>query len=140
MNIQPAFHVESDDHAEPKPLFNKSAKFAVGLLALAGAALAFYFLIIQGGFLLAIGFLFEIISLIGPSQDQDGVGSMLLLPAVMVVGGLCLAFGLLDLAFRGLSGKPLPSRGSVLRFCLISAVLIVATVIAVSMLTWSMAG
>ncbi len=141
MSTKPADWVEPGDPVDPKLPANRTVVFIVGLLALAGAALAFYFLLVQGGLLLVIGFMFELLSLLEPQPGgQDGFGSMLMLPAIMVVSGLCLAFGLLDIAFRGIARKPFPSRSSFIRFCLISLTLVGSTALAVGILTRTVAG
>ena len=141
MNAKPADRAESGDPVNPKPPANRTLAFVLGLLALVGAALALCFLLFEGGLLLAIGFLFEIIShLAPPARGPEVFDSMLILPAVMVVSGLCLAFGLLDIAFRAFTRKPFPSGSTLLRFCLISLTLIVATVTAVITFTRTTAG
>jgi hypothetical protein len=107
-------------------------KFALGAAALAGAALAFSFLIVQGGFFLAVAVLVELLSLIAPTgRDSGGLQPLAAYGSLMIVGGLCLAFGLLDLAFRAIMGESWPGRDSVLRFFLVSAVLLGATAAAV---------
>mgnify|MGYP006876308556 CR=1 FL=1 len=114
-----------------KDLYIKGLRLAIGLVSFIGAVFAIYFLLIQGGVLLVIGVLVEVISRLGPPEDQDAFGSILFLPAMMVVSGLCLGSGLVDLACRGLAGKPLTGKRSVLRLFLIALTLIFVTVIAV---------
>lgn len=138
MDARPADWVEPGDPADPKLATKRIVHLVVGLLAFAGAILAFYFLVFYGGLLFGIGLLFEVITELGqPAKGQDGSGSMLFLPALMVISGLCLAVGLLDIAFRTFMGKPYPSRSTVLRFCLISLTLAAATMVAVGLLHFS---
>jgi hypothetical protein len=139
MNTQPEAWVEPNDPGEAKAPPHRITGPIVGLLALLGAVLAFYFLFFHGGLLLAIGFLFELIALLGPPQGE-GVGSLLMLPAAMVTSGLCLAFGLLDIAYRGLTRKPFPGWSTLLRFFLISLTLVVATMISVGVWTRTIGG
>ncbi|MDG3006123.1 hypothetical protein [Paludisphaera mucosa] len=72
MNTQPTDWVVPGDSADPKPSPNRTIQLVVGLLAFAGAGLAFYFLLLQGGLLLGIGFLVEILSMIAPPAGGQG--------------------------------------------------------------------
>ncbi|MDG3006121.1 hypothetical protein [Paludisphaera mucosa] len=65
---------------------------------------------------------------------------MIMIPAIMVIAGLCLAFGLLDVTFRAVTRKPFPSVSTIVRFFLISLTLVVATMIAVGVGTRAMGG
>lgn len=142
MTNQPADWVEPGDPVEAKPATNRTLQLVIGLLAFAGAALAFYFLFFQGGVLLVIGMLFELISLVGaPAGGKgDGDGALLMLPAIMVVSGLFLAYGLLDIAIRAATGKPMPGGSAIVRFCLIALMIVVATAIAIGVFTRGMGG
>src|SRR3954447_15721418 len=140
MNTEPADRAEPGDPVAPKLLANRTLGFIVGLFALVGVVLAFY-LFFEGGILLAIGFVVEVFSSLSPpAGGKDGSGSLLMLAAIMVVSAVCLALGLLDLAFRGLARKPLPSRSSLIRFCLITLTLVGVTALAVGIMTGAMGG
>lgn len=121
----------------PRFLHSRGFRLAIGMSAFIGSVLAIYLVLIRGGVLLVICFFVAAFARLGPPEDQEGLASLFLVPVTMVVSGLCLASGLLELAFRGLAGKPLTGKVSSLRFCLIPLGLVFATVIAVA---FSMAG
>ena len=140
MNTEPADRVEPGDPVASKLAGNRTLGFIVGLVALVGVVLAFY-LFFEGGILLAIGFVVELFSSLSPpAGGKDGSGSLLMLAATMVVSAVCIALGLLDIAFRGLARKPLPGRSSLIRFCLITLTLVGVTALAVGILTGAVGG
>ncbi|QEH31600.1 hypothetical protein OJF2_00650 [Aquisphaera giovannonii] len=138
MNTQSIEWAEPTDPGHPKAPARRTLRFVVGLAAVVGVVLAFYFLFFQGGLLLAVGIFLELISLLGPAQGMEGVRWMLMIPAAMVASGLCISFGLMDVAFRGITRRPLPGRSAVLRFCLISLIFIAATMAAVGLFVGAM--
>jgi hypothetical protein len=112
----------------------RTARVVVGLSALALAGLAFAFLLAHGWFVLTAGFLFEVLALMEPRAIQGGV-SLLMIAAMLIVLGLCLACGLLVVAFRGLTRRAFPGLRGYLGFVLITLALVAATAVAVGLLT-----
>jgi hypothetical protein len=125
--------IDPERIGHPKPVTWDRLRSLLCLLCLAGAALAFYFLLLRGGYLLLAGLAGQGISnLSQPDMVRpDGMEAMMATGAAMVMSGACLTFGLLALGVRSLSGKPLPGRHTVAWFIGISAILVAASVLSV---------
>ncbi|WP_165252342.1 hypothetical protein [Paludisphaera soli] len=132
--IEPGDLAAPASPTEVRSSLEAAARLAVGLLALAGAGLVFAFLLAPGWFVLTAGFLFEMLAMKEPRAIAGGV-SLLMIAAMLIVLGLCLAFGLLVVAFRGITRSPFPGLWGSLRFVLITLTLVVATAVAVGLLT-----
>jgi hypothetical protein len=126
MSANPAGRNRRQDVSVPTPPARGRSRWLSGLLSLAGALLAAYFLVFQGVVILYAGMAARAISnLSRPDLVRvEGTGAMIAAGAVMLVSGVCLFVGLLVLGLRGLSGRPHPRRHNVLLFVLVSAGLI----------------
>jgi hypothetical protein len=121
----------------PTPVTWDRLRSLLGLLCLAGAASASYFLLLRGGYLLLAGWAGRRISnLSQPDMVRaDGMEVMMAAGGAMVMSRACLTFGFLALGVRWLAGKPLPGRHTVAWFIGISAILAAACVLGLRQMT-----